>query len=105
MAQLDFSTIIGALVLAASNLGAAKLLLTRSLNRQDKMDEKQQEQTKIIAETVATQAQTAATIAGVQKSVEELYASRNAHKEELVAVDTLHELRGCKVLNQGGKNQ
>lgn len=105
MAQLDFSTIIGALVLAASNLGAAKLLLTRSLNRQDKMDEKQQEQTQLIAETVITQAATAKALAGVQESVKELYESRNALDKAQGEVDLLHEIKGCKVLNQGGKQK
>lgn len=103
MAQLDFSTIIGALVLAASNLGAAKLLLTRSLNRQDRMDEKQQEQTQLIAETVVTQAATARALAGVQESVKELYESRNRLDKGLGDVETLHNLKGCKMLNRGEK--
>lgn len=110
MSQLDFSTIIGALVLAASNLGAAKLLLTRSLDRQDKMDAKLQDHGILLVKSseaqvamTNTQATTVAALAKVQDSVRELYDSRNAHKEELVAIETLHEFKGCKTLNQGPK--
>lgn len=103
MAELDYSTIIGAVVLAASNLGAAKLLLTRSLDRQDKMDEKLQKHGELMSETAQTLKETVKTQAEIQTSVKELFESRNELKEAQVAVDTLHELKGCKVLNQGGK--
>jgi hypothetical protein len=104
MGQLDPSTIIGAILLALSNLGAAKLLLTRSLERQDKMDEKIQKHGELLSTASQTQATTVAALAKVQESVKELYESRNAHSEELVAIDTLHDFKGCKVLNQGGKS-
>lgn len=96
MASIDPGTIIGAIILAASNLGAAKILLSRSLDKIDQMDRQQRDHAVILERTVQTQNTTVENLQHIQESIKELYDSRNSQNDNLVEINTLHELKRCK---------
>lgn len=100
---IDSSTIIAGGIVAVGNIGAVALLVNRTLSKFDANEARTNDHAVLLAQATQNQKATAETLAKVQTSIEELYECRNEHKEQLVAVETLHEFKGCKTLNQGPK--
>lgn len=100
---IDSSTVMAGGIIALGNIGAVALLVNRTLAKFDATEARTNEHAILLERATQNQKTTAETLAKVQISIEELYDSRNDHGEHLVAVDTLHEIKGCKTLNQGPK--
>lgn len=99
----ESSTLLAGALIALGNVGAVGLLVNRTLKKFDATEERTNQHAVLLERATQNQKSTAETLATVQKSIEELYDCRNVHKEQLVAVDTLHEYKGCKILHQGSR--
>lgn len=100
---IDVSTVVAGFIMAAGNVGAAGLLVNRTLNKQDSTEKTVNEHTALLAAAAESQKATAETLERVQESITELYGSRNALEKAQNAVDVLHDVKGCKTFFQGGK--
>lgn len=98
---IDGSTVVAGGIIALGNIGAVALLVNRTLAKFDATEARTNDHAILLARATQNQKATAETLEKVQTSIEELYECRNTHKEQLVAVDTLHDFKGCKILHQG----
>lgn len=106
--MIDVSTVVSGCIMAIGNVGAVGLLINRALNKLDATEQRTNEHSVLIERATQNQRTTAETLAKVQESVEELYDSRNELKNEMIQVNTLHELKKCKEIDgqqffQGGR--
>lgn len=94
--SIDPSAVIVAVIVAAGNVGAIKILVDRTLKRIDDTATATQDQAVIIERTVQAQKATAETLKQVQESVTDLYESRNSLEKRADRTDHLHKLKKCE---------
>jgi cephalosporin-C deacetylase-like acetyl esterase len=87
--QVDWTQISVIGISAGANLGAVAFMVKHYTDKVDK----QGEITPKLEQSICTIDKA---IESITRSVDELYTSRNKHDQELTAISTLHEFRGCK---------
>jgi hypothetical protein len=103
LTQIDSSIAVAA-IMAIGQIGAVKLLVTSTLKKIDANTETTQSHSVLLAHTAEILATVQNQVAEVAHNQKDLFESRNRQEKALVAVDTLHELKGCKItLFQGHK--
>lgn len=99
--QLDSSIAVAA-IMAAGQIGAVKLLVTMTLKKVDANAETTQSHSVLLAHTAEILATVQNQVSEVAHNQKELFECKNRQEQSLVAVDTLHTLKGCKLF-QGKK--
>jgi len=98
--MIDLSTIIGAGIIGLAQVAAVRSLVDRTFKQLDETSTSTIRNSALISETVKTLERVQASLDERMVNEKALFDSRNDHDKALVAINTLHEIKGCKTLFQ-----
>jgi hypothetical protein len=90
---MEPSSLIVAGIMAISNLGGISIMLAWYAKRIDATDKKTNEHATLFAQAADNQKATAETLTRLNSSVMD-------HEKNLIQINEMHELKGCKTLFQ-----
>lgn len=99
---IDPSAVVVGLIMALGNIGGIGLIVKSYTKRIEDNEQTTREQGLMMARAAENQARAAETLERVQSNVADLYNNHKDHDRTLTAIETLHEIKGCKTYYQRG---
>jgi hypothetical protein len=97
---IDPSAVVVGLLMALGNLGGVGILVKSYTKRIEDNEQTTKEHGLLMVRAIDNQQKTAETLERVQANILDLYGSRKEHDRFLTAIETLHDIKGCKTFYQ-----
>lgn len=98
--DIDPSAVVVGLIMALGNIGGIGIIVKSYTKRIEDNEQTTKDQGLMMARASENQARAAETLERVQDNITELYNSRKDHDRTLTAIETLHDIKGCKTYYQ-----